>query len=107
MIESSGIRGADCNNAGMFIELDAILAVAIGGNLLSGGRFSIGASILGALIIQSITTTIYALGVRPEIIQLVKALLVISICLIQSGEFKKLFSSLGLKKNQTKAVLES
>jgi len=107
LIESSGIRGADCNNAGMFIELDAILAVAIGGNLLSGGRFSIGASIFGALIIQSITTTIYAIGVPPEIIQLVKALLVISICLIQSGEFKTLIFSLKGKKETEKAASES
>ncbi|MBN2628303.1 MAG: ABC transporter permease [Spirochaetales bacterium] len=84
LIESSGIKGADCNNAGLMIELDAILSVAIGGNLLTGGRFSLGASICGALIIQSITTTIYAMGVPPEVIQLVKALLVITISLIQS-----------------------
>ena len=84
LIESSGIKGADCNNAGLMIELDAILSVAIGGNLLTGGRFSLGASVFGALIIQSITTTIYALGVPPEVIQLVKAVLVISISLIQS-----------------------
>lgn len=107
LIESSGIRGADCNNAGMFIELDAILAVAIGGNLLSGGRFSIGASIIGALIIQSITTTIYAVGVPPEVIQLVKALLVISICLIQSQEFKNQFSHLKFKRNNPEVVMES
>ncbi len=84
LIESSGIKGADCNNAGLMIELDAILSVAIGGNLLTGGRFSLGASLFGALIIQSITTTIYAMGVPPEVIQLVKALLVITISLIQS-----------------------
>ncbi|MDA3812545.1 MAG: ABC transporter permease [Spirochaetaceae bacterium] len=107
LIESSGIRGADSNNAGMFIELDAILAVAIGGNLLSGGRFSIGASIIGALIIQSITTTIYAIGVPAEVIQLVKALLVISICLIQSEEFKNQFYSLRFKRFKRKVVMES
>lgn len=107
LIESSGIRGADCNNAGMFIELDAILAVAIGGNLLTGGRFSIGASIIGALIIQSITTTIYAIGVPPEIIQLVKALLVISISLIQSEEFKKQFNKRNISNKSPGVVLES
>ena len=77
LIESAGIKGADCNNAGLMIEMDAILAVAIGGTSLNGGRFSIPASIAGALIIQSITTTVYALGIAPEITQVVKAVLVV------------------------------
>jgi ribose/xylose/arabinose/galactoside ABC-type transport system permease subunit len=88
LIESAGIKGADCNNAGLMIEMDAILAVAIGGTSLNGGRFSIPASIVGALIIQSITTTVYALGIAPEITQVIKAILVIIICLFQSTEFK-------------------
>lgn len=88
LIESAGIKGADCNNAGLMIEMDAILAVAIGGTSLNGGRFSIPASITGALIIQSITTTVYALGIAPEITQVIKAVLVIIICLFQSTEFK-------------------
>ena len=45
LIESAGIKGADCNNAGLLIEMDAILAVAIGGTSLNGGRFSIPASL--------------------------------------------------------------
>ena len=36
---SSNTSAADGNNAGLWIELDAILAVVIGGTLLSGGRF--------------------------------------------------------------------
>ncbi|ROR27515.1 simple sugar transport system permease protein [Mobilisporobacter senegalensis] len=88
LIESAGIKGADCNNAGLMIEMDAILAVAIGGTSLNGGKFSIPASIFGALIIQSITTMVYALGVAPEITQVVKAILVVIICLSQSKEFK-------------------
>ena len=74
------------------IEMDAILAVAIGGTSLSGGRFSIPASIAGALIIQSITTTVYAIGIAPEITQVVKAILVVIICLSQSKEFKETFT---------------
>lgn len=89
LIESAGIKGADCNNAGLFIEMDAILAVAIGGTSLNGGRFSVPASLVGALIIQSITTTVYAMGVAPEITQVVKSVIVILICLFQSAEFKK------------------
>ena len=88
MIISSNIKCADSNNAGLFIELDAILAVALGGNSLEGGRFSIMGSVIGAMVIQSITTTIYAIGVPPEITLVVKAIVVIGICLMQSEEFR-------------------
>ena len=37
---SSNVSSADGNNAGLWIELDAILAVVIGGTSLAGGRFS-------------------------------------------------------------------
>jgi simple sugar transport system permease protein len=81
------------------IELDAILAVAIGGTSLNGGRFSIPASVVGALIIQSITTTVYATGVPPQITQVIMAILVIFICLFQSSEFKaSLVKSLKLRR---------
>ena len=93
LIESAGIKGADCNNAGLNIELDAILAVAIGGTNLMGGRFSIPASIVGALIVQSITTTVLTNGVPAAYIRVIKALLIIVICLFQSDEFKSLFKT--------------
>ncbi len=89
LIESAGIKGADCNNAGLFIEMDAILSVAIGGTLLSGGRFSIVASIVGALVIQSITTSVLAMEVAPQATQVVKSVIVIVICLFQSSSFKQ------------------
>jgi simple sugar transport system permease protein len=85
---SSNVSGADGNNAGLWYELDAILAVVIGGTSLAGGRFSIGGTVLGALIIQTLTTTIYATGVPPEITLLVKALVVTAVCLIQSPAFR-------------------
>lgn len=104
LIESAGIKGADCNNAGQFIEMDAILAVAIGGTSLNGGRFSIPASLFGALIIQSITTSVYAMGVAPEITQVVKSIIVVVICLFQSKAFKE---SIAKKLNFRKAVKQA
>ncbi|WP_346354333.1 ABC transporter permease [Azotosporobacter soli] len=89
LIICSNVSSADGNNAGLFMELDAILAVALGGNSTSGGRFTLVGSLIGALVIQSITTSIYALGVPPEITLVVKALVVIAICLMQSEEFRK------------------
>lgn len=87
LIESAGIKGADCNNCGLMIEMDGILAVAIGGTSLSGGRFSIVSSVIGALVVQTITTTILAFGIAPEVIRAFKAVIVIVICLAQSPAF--------------------
>lgn len=99
LIESAGIKGADCNNCGLMIEMDGILAVAIGGTSLSGGRFSLIASIIGALVVQTITTMILAFGVAPEVIRVFKALIVIVICLAQSPAFvAKLKNVFGKKK---------
>src|SRR5690606_24322247 len=78
---------ADANNAGQLLELDAILAVALGGTALAGGRFSLAGSVVGALIIQALTTTIYAIGVPPQVNYVVKALLVVAVLLLQSPEF--------------------
>ncbi|MEV0595345.1 ABC transporter permease [Nonomuraea cavernae] len=85
---SSNVSSADGNNAGLWIELDAILAVVIGGTSLAGGRFSLGGTVLGALIIQTLTTTIYSVGVPPETTLLFKALVVTAVCLIQSPAFR-------------------
>ena len=88
---TSEIKSADGNNTGLFMELDAVLAYAVAGNNMKGGRFSLPASVIGALIIQTLTTTIYAMGIAPEVTMVVKAVVVILVCLIQSDMFKKLF----------------
>ncbi|SFG94402.1 simple sugar transport system permease protein [Palleronia marisminoris] len=84
IIATADIRGADANNAGLWLELDAILAVVIGGNSLLGGRFSILASLLGAMIIQTINTGILLAGFPPEFNLVIKAVLVIIILVLQS-----------------------
>jgi simple sugar transport system permease protein len=98
LIISSMIRAADANNAGLMYEMDAILAVAIGGTSTSGGRFSVGASMIGALIVQSITTTLYAVGVPAQVLPLIKAIVVITICLVQAEEFRRKALSVFIKK---------
>ena len=98
LIVASNIRSADGNNAGLFFEMDAILAVVIGGTSMSGGRFSLPGSILGALIIQSLTTTIYSVGVPPDVIQLVKALVVLIVSLMQSTSFRQIIFGKLLRK---------
>ncbi|TYC51253.1 ABC transporter permease [Rhodobacterales bacterium] len=88
VIVAADIKGADANNAGLWLELDAILAVVIGGNSLLGGRFSILASLLGALIIQSVNSVILLSGLPPEFNLVIKALLIIAILVIQSPTVK-------------------
>ncbi|WP_226669573.1 ABC transporter permease [Metabacillus litoralis] len=89
LILSSNVASADGNNAGLWYELDAILAVVIGGTSLNGGRFYLMGTVIGALIIQSLTTTIYSIGIAPEINLVVKAIVVLIVCLLQSPEFRK------------------
>ncbi|MEH1100880.1 ABC transporter permease [Micromonospora sp. CPCC 205561] len=89
---TANVSSADGNAAGLWIELDAILAVVIGGTSLAGGRFSLGGTVLGALIIQTLTTTVYAMNISPQTSLLFKAVVVIAVCLIQSPAFRARFS---------------
>jgi simple sugar transport system permease protein len=91
---SSNIKSADANNAGLLLELDAILAVTLGGTSLAGGKFSLVGSVIGALIIQALTYTIYSMGVPPEVNMVVKSIVVFAVCLSQSPEFRGLGAGL-------------
>ncbi len=66
------------------VELDAILAVAIGGNALGGGKFSLAGSVIGAYIIQALTTTLFAMKVPSTAITVYKALVIIIIVVLGS-----------------------
>jgi galactofuranose transport system permease protein len=95
---AANIRGADANNAGLFLELDAILAVVIGGTALTGGRFSLVGSMLGALFIQTLTTTMYMQNVRAEVAPLPKAIVIIAVCLLQSEAFRQMMTGRFLRR---------
>ncbi len=87
IIVAADIRGADANNAGLWLELDAILAVVIGGGSLMGGRFNLLLSVVGALIIQGMNTGILLSGFSPELNQVVKAVVVLCVLIVQSPRF--------------------
>ncbi|MFS2223131.1 galactofuranose ABC transporter, ATP-binding protein YtfT [Pantoea sp. B65] len=91
LIVAADIRGADANNAGLWLELDAILAVVIGGASLMGGRFNLVLSLIAALIIQAMNTGILLSGFPPELNQVVKAVVVMCVLLLQSPRFIQLF----------------
>jgi galactofuranose transport system permease protein len=65
---------------------------------MRGGRYFLGGTVVGALFIQTLTTTIYSVGINPQIVMVVKAFVVIIVCLFQSEEFRKLFSQFRSKK---------
>ncbi|WP_309116453.1 ABC transporter permease [Saccharothrix sp.] len=88
---SSNVSAADANNAGLWIEMDAILAVVIGGTSLAGGRYSLTGTLLGALVIQTLTTTVYTAGIAPEITLVFKAVVVVVVILFQSPKVQALF----------------
>lgn len=88
LIVTTDIKAADANNAGLWLELDAILATVIGGTALTGGRFYLTGSLIGAILIQTITTTILTRGVAVELTLVVKAVVVILVCLLQSEKFR-------------------
>jgi simple sugar transport system permease protein len=76
------------------MELDAIFAVVVGGTALTGGRFTLIGSIIGALLIQTLTTTMYNLGVAPAVAPVPKALVIIAVCLMQYAAFRRHLKSL-------------
>lgn len=84
LIAVSDIMAADANKAGLYLELDAILAVVIGGTALTGGRYYLLGSLVGALIIQTLQTTIFSGEVDPAYNKVIKALVVLMVCLLQS-----------------------
>ncbi len=98
MIAAADIGGSDANNAGLWLELDAILAVVIGGASLMGGRFSVFLSIVGALIIQTLTITIILSGVPPKFNLLIKAGVILLVLLLQSDALHRQVSQWRVRK---------
>lgn len=92
LIVAGDIRGADANNAGLWLELDAILAVVIGGTSLLGGRFSIPMSVIGALIIQAMNSGILISGFSPQFNLVVKSGVIILILTLQSPQISQWLS---------------
>lgn len=86
------------------IEMDAILAVALGGNALGGGKFNMWASILGAYVIQFLTTTLYKFNVQSDALSAYKAVVVIILVVISAPTVRDKFSSLGKKFHAKEAA---
>ncbi len=98
LILSSYVKSADANNIGLNYELDAILAVVIGGTLMAGGRFSLFASVIGAMVIWAFTLTMYTIGVPADALKAAKAVLVLVVILLYSDQVRGLINRLSERK---------
>jgi len=99
LIATADIKAADVNNTGLYLELDAILSTAIGGTSLAGGRFYLAGTVIGALVIQTLTTTVLARGIAPELTLVIKAVVVVALCLLQSVKFRECVSCIARRRN--------
>jgi galactofuranose transport system permease protein len=93
LVVASDIRAADSNNAGLYVELDAILATVVGGAALGGGRFSLAGAFIGAVALQALTTTILSRGVAVEWTLVLKAAVVLLLALLQSERVREAWAA--------------
>jgi galactofuranose transport system permease protein len=84
IILTADTHTSDPVSVALYIELDAILAVVIGGGSLAGGRIYLGMTVIGALVIQALTTSILISGLPPEYNLVIKAIVVLFVLLLQS-----------------------
>lgn len=84
LIATADIRGADANNAGLWLELDAILVVVLGGGSLLGGRLSYGLTLIGAITLQALKTGILLAGFPPQMSLILMAVMVSILLVVQA-----------------------
>lgn len=96
LVACSNIKTSDANNIGLTTELDAILAVVIGGTSMAGGRFSLLASMVGALVMQAVTQSMYAIGVPAFALQAIKSVVVIFVILLFSEQVRGFVRKIGV-----------
>ena len=95
------VMTVDISRTGYQLELDAILAVVIGGASLAGGKFSLSGAFVGALLIATLDKTVLFLGVSSSATPAFKAIVIVAICLLQSERVRSWFQ--GRRKPQAPA----
>ena len=107
LIYSSRIMSNDSNNAGMNYEMDAILAVVIGGTSMSGGKFSLAGTVIGSIIIRTIITFVYYFGIVSEATMAFKALIIAVVIVLQSEPVRNYFSKRAAKRRSKAGLQEA
>ena len=104
LIKVSRLGQINYSNTAKDIEMDAILAVALGGNALSGGKFSMISSVLGAYVIQFLTTTLYKFKVSSDALPAYKAVVVIMLVVLSTPIVREKLAKLKKKMTTKKEV---
>ena len=102
LIYSSRIMSNDSNNAGINYEMDAILAVVIGGTAMTGGKFSLLGTFIGSIIIRTIVTFVYYFGIVAEATMAFKALIIAVVIILQSEPVREYFAHRSEKRASAK-----
>jgi len=89
---TSSVMTVDVSRTGYQLELDAILAVVIGGTSLAGGKFHLLGAAVGALLIATLDKTVVFLGVSSSATPAFKAIVIVAIVLLQSRRVRALFT---------------
>lgn len=92
---TASVMTVDISRTGDQLEMDAILAVVIGGTSLAGGKFNITGATIGALLIATLDKTVVFLGVSSSATPAFKAIVIVVLCLLQSDRIR---SSFGRRK---------
>ncbi len=100
LIYSSRIMSNDSNNAGLNYEMDAILAVVIGGTSMTGGKFSLAGTVLGSIIIRTIVTLVYYFGIASEATMAFKAIIIAVVIVLQSEPVREHFAKRTRSRSQ-------
>lgn len=90
IMATATVQTIDVSSTGSGIEMDAILAVVVGGTSLAGGKFSIGGAVVGAFLIATLDKTVVFLGIPASATPAFKAIVIIAICLLQSERVRSL-----------------
>ncbi|MDF2484418.1 MAG: ABC-type transporter, integral rane subunit [Herbinix sp.] len=90
-VQSSRVQTVNPYTIVPSIEMDVILAVALGGNSLGGGKFNMTGSIVGAYTIQTLTSMLTTLNVNTNAVPVFKAVIIIILVAIQTPMLKSLF----------------
>ncbi|MGO1319649.1 MAG: ABC transporter permease [Galactobacter sp.] len=81
---TASVMTVEVSRTGLDLEMDAILAVVVGGTSLAGGKFSIAGSVIGALLITTLNKTVVFLSIPSTATPAFKAIVIVVVCLLQS-----------------------
>ena len=84
---------ADANNIGLMKEMDAIMCVVLGGTTLAGGKFYLGGTVVGAILLSTIERAVVIFHIPSQITPLFKAIVIIAVCVAQSPKLREMIGS--------------